>query len=70
MSYFDDDATDRAAAAYARKGERSGLTLDQPSRSDSGREGDTVTLRSGGRLLARFRVRPDGTLRRSRPAKA
>ena len=72
MSHFDDDATDRAAAAYARKGECDGLTpdqLDTPSLCDSGREGDIVTLRGGGRrqVLARYRVRPDGRLRRLKP---
>jgi hypothetical protein len=64
MSYHDCEETDRAVRAYHREGERNGESRMQPSRGDSGLEGDTVVLRSGGRTLARYRVRQDGRLRK------
>jgi hypothetical protein len=67
MRYYDSDETDRAAAAYFRAGEREGHTLMTPNRYDSGMEGDTVFLRTGDRVLARYRVKPDGRLRRLQP---
>jgi hypothetical protein len=64
MSYYDCEETDRAVRAYHREGDRNGETRPQPSRGDSGLESDTVVLRGGGRVLARYRVRGDGRLRK------
>jgi hypothetical protein len=65
MSYYDCDETDRAVAAYFRRGERHGWSLDQPNRSRSGiDENNVVTLRNGGGVLARYKVADSGRLRR------
>ena len=66
MSHFDTDETDRAARAYFRRGDRNGETLMQPNRYDSGFDGDVVTLANCNGVLARYRVQPDGRLRRLR----
>ena len=66
MAYYEDEQTDKAVRAYLDYHDRRGTTAVQPSRSESGTEPDarTVVLRSGGRELARYRVKPDGSLRR------
>ena len=64
MPYYDSDETDRAARLYFREGGRTGSNLMQPSRSDSGTEGNTVVLRSGDQTLARYRVKAGGRLRK------
>jgi hypothetical protein len=67
IRYYDFEETDRAAAACFRSGEREGHALMTPNCYDSGMEGDTVFLRTGDRVLARYRVKPDGRLRRLQP---
>ncbi len=64
MSYYDCEETGRAVRAYHRRGNRKGQTLQQPNRYDSGLEGNTVVLRSGDNVLARYRALPDGGVRR------
>jgi hypothetical protein len=68
MSWYDCDETDRAVEAYFRRAEREGLSVAQPNRYDSEFDpvAGLVTLRGGsrGEVLARYRVKPDGGLRR------
>jgi len=63
MGWYATEEIDRAVKLYMRHSERSGFTAIQPSRYDSEFDGETVTLRSGGRELARYRVQ-NGRLRR------
>ncbi len=59
------EATNRAVHLYFGWMRRRGIASpDQPSRTHSGREGDRVILRNVRGELARYRVRPDGRLRR------
>jgi hypothetical protein len=63
VSYYADDEVDKAVALYFRHAERNGLTVMQPNRYDCERIGKTVYIRTGDRVLARYRVCPDGYLR-------
>jgi hypothetical protein len=56
VSYYDSDETGRAVKMYHWEAAARGLTVNQPSRAHSGREGDQVVLRSGDRELARYQV--------------
>jgi hypothetical protein len=66
MPYYDCEETDRAVALYfsrARRIDGPDAAPAQPGRYDSGRDGDTITLRNVNGVLARFRIKPDGRLR-------
>lgn len=67
MPYFDCDETDRAADLYFKWVARAGLVANQPNRQLSERVGDKVYLRNIQGDLARFRVLPDGRMRRIWP---
>lgn len=56
MPYYDDEMTDRAARLYHSDADRRGLTVPQPSRSQSRREGDRIVLAAGGKTLAVYEV--------------
>lgn len=65
MLNIDTEMTDWAATLYFRWMSRRGVpSPDQPSRAASGREGDLVVLRNVRGELARYRITPDGGLRR------
>jgi hypothetical protein len=61
------DLTSRAIAAYFKQGKRGGVVLDQPS-NDSGPMSvgghDYVVLHNCNGVLAVYRVRTDGMLKR------
>jgi hypothetical protein len=65
-----DELTTRAMSAYFKAAKAIGRDPDQPGASSSGPETingkQYVALRSGSRLLAAYRVRGDGVLRRTR----
>jgi hypothetical protein len=64
LSRFDDEATEKAAAHNRRWCERNGFIPDQPCSASSGRVGDTVHLRNVNGLIARYRVGPNGRVKR------
>ena len=65
MSYYANDLIDKAVELYFRDAERNGLQVDQPNRYGCEQIGKTVHIRSAHRVLARYRVHPDGYLRRA-----
>lgn len=56
---FDCEATEQAVRNFTRDPQ-----AGQPCRHESGRVGNIVTLRNVRGVLARYRVKPDGTMRR------
>jgi hypothetical protein len=64
MSLYDDEATEKAIKHHWRWCERNGLIPNQPSSTDSERVGNTVYLRNCRGLMVRYRVSPDGRVRR------
>lgn len=59
MPYYDCEATYKAVKNFTRD-----RSAPQPCRHESGRVGNIVTLRNVRGVLARYRVKPDGTMRR------
>jgi hypothetical protein len=67
--YYDCEETDRAVKLYYARARRIGgpdADPPAPGRVDSGRDGDIITLGNVTGVLARYRVQPDGRLRRLR----
>jgi len=67
MSYYDTDQTDRAVELFSRWSERTGRIWQQPNRYETERIDDVIHIRNCNGDLARYRVLPDGHLRKQWP---
>ena len=67
MSYYATETIDRAAKMYFRWHERTGRFLQQPNRHECDQVGDKVRIRNCNGDLARYRLLPDGRMRRIWP---
>ena len=64
MPYYDTPETDRAVELFSRWSERAGRFWQQPNRHETERIGDVIHIRNCNGDLARYRVLPDGNLRK------